>query len=279
VVPFDEWDYSARRVGCAARPILLDRMAMAETREAVRIALDAPDRPMASRFGRWLDVVSPWHLFAGVLLLQAALVLFVPSAEFFGDESRYVKFAENLLDGYYTPASDPDLTNGPGYPLVLVPLVAVDAPLVVMRLTNALWLAAAAVMMYRALLLVSTHRAAVLGAMALALYPPSLYWGSFLYTEAFSVFLMTAFNQERASPSLAAVTPGACLRIFSETFWRRSSALVPALRPMGDLDTPRWAGGAKASDRPYANSLRVLSRPSTQVLAWERRRYDAGTDL
>ena len=66
--------------------------------------------------------------------------------------------AERLVDGYYVTGDDdailnadpgsPDLWFGPGLPALLTPLVAVDAPLSLLRLTSALVLFAAVLLMY-----------------------------------------------------------------------------------------------------------------------------------
>jgi 4-amino-4-deoxy-L-arabinose transferase-like glycosyltransferase len=55
-----------------------------------------------------------------------------------GDESRYFQFAENILNGYYSPPPpDINLWNGPGYPLFLVPFVYLKLPLITITLANA----------------------------------------------------------------------------------------------------------------------------------------------
>lgn len=55
-----------------------------------------------------------------------------------GDEARYIQFAQNLLNGFYSPAyPNIDLINGPGYPILLMPFVAFKLPLIFITLFNA----------------------------------------------------------------------------------------------------------------------------------------------
>ena len=83
-------------------------------------------------------------------LLLPLLALFVAAWAFFperpDDEASYVVLAERLVDGYYVTGTttrfsnadpgSPDLWFGPGLPALLTPLVAVDAPLSLLRLTS-----------------------------------------------------------------------------------------------------------------------------------------------
>lgn len=73
------------------------------------------------------------------LLVYALIVIFQNSDSLMGDESRYFAFANNLLNGFYSPPPpDINLWNGPGFPLYLIPFVALKLPLIVIRLFNAL---------------------------------------------------------------------------------------------------------------------------------------------
>ena len=40
-----------------------------------------------------------------------------------GDEPRYLGYANNLLNGFYANPNNPELTNGPGYPLFIALLL------------------------------------------------------------------------------------------------------------------------------------------------------------
>lgn len=79
-------------------------------------------------------------IFIPLLILYVFISLLLSKNNFVGDEGRYVHFAENILKGYY---ANPDLKpgflwNGPGYPIVLSPLVFLKAPVLLPRLLNSL---------------------------------------------------------------------------------------------------------------------------------------------
>ena len=79
--------------------------------------------------------------------------------EFEGDESRYVKFAENLLHGFYSPPfPDINLWNGPGYPIVLIPLVYLKLPFLYFRLLNSFFLYFSLIFSYKTFCVFSSTR-------------------------------------------------------------------------------------------------------------------------
>ena len=110
----------------------------------------------------------------------------------FGDEWRYLYYANNLLHGFYSPRDRIFLWNGPGYPLLLVPFVKagwIDGA----RYANAIWHAGA--IGYAWLILRMRLRTPwALGAViVLGLYGPLREHLSLLYTEVFCFFLVTAW--------------------------------------------------------------------------------------
>src|SRR6266851_5649506 len=89
--------------------------------------------------GRTLTRLAP-------LLIVYAFVFFVasrPTLE--GDEPRYAEFATHLTHGYYSDRPDVNLWNGPGYPLVLAPFVALHLPWRVVKAVNVFFLFGAVV--------------------------------------------------------------------------------------------------------------------------------------
>jgi len=81
---------------------------------------------------------NPYILFSPFLVFSIAIVFLYPTHGTFGDENRYLFFASNLIHGYYSPpAPDIELGNGPGYSLILAPLVALKLPLTCITLFNA----------------------------------------------------------------------------------------------------------------------------------------------
>jgi hypothetical protein len=93
-----------------------------------------------------------------------------------GDEGPFLAAAHRLLHGQYALVGAMDgtkfLWHGPGLPALISPLVAIGAPLSVIRLLGPLLLFAAVVVFYRLLRLRLSRRIALIGAYALGLYAP-----------------------------------------------------------------------------------------------------------
>jgi 4-amino-4-deoxy-L-arabinose transferase-like glycosyltransferase len=134
-------------------------------------------------------------------LLLPLLALYLAAWAFFperpDDEASYVVLAERLVDGFYVTGDDdailnpdpgsPDLWFGPGLPALLAPLVAVDAPLSVLRLTSAFVLFAAVLLMYALARERWGSRIGLVAAYALGLYVPFLGLLSNLHSEVLAV--------------------------------------------------------------------------------------------
>ena len=134
-------------------------------------------------------------------LLLPLLALYLAAWAFFperpDDEASYVVLAERLVDGFYVTGDDeailnadpgsPDLWFGPGLPALLAPLVAVDAPLSVLRLTSAFVLFAAVLLMYALARDRWGPRVGLVAAYALGLYVPFLGLLSNLHSEVLAV--------------------------------------------------------------------------------------------
>ena len=137
-------------------------------------------------------------------LLLPLLALFLAAWAFFperpDDEASYVVLAERLVDGFYVTGDDdallderpgsPDLWYGPGLPVLLAPLVALDAPFSVLRLTSVLVLFAAVLLMYVLVRERWGMRAGLVAAYALGLYAPFLGLLSNLHSEVLGVFFV-----------------------------------------------------------------------------------------
>lgn len=133
-----------------------------------------------------------WWIPALVFAFVAAWVVKKATPGFAGDEWRYVWYAENLLEGYYSPRDNVMVWNGPVYPALLVPMVALGWPALVMKLANAVFLALAAACIFD---IVAAHRSRWLaGATALfaTVTPLGVMHTQLLYTEPFTVFALSA---------------------------------------------------------------------------------------
>lgn len=114
-----------------------------------------------------------------------------------GDEGAYVRFAQDLTHGTYAVASQQKdglyLWHGPGLPLVLAPLVALHAPVRVLRLVGPISLLLAGVFFWLFLRRRVSWWLALVGGMALALFPPYLRLVPHLFSEPLALmFLMVA---------------------------------------------------------------------------------------
>ena len=137
---------------------------------------------------------NPFIVFSPFLLLFVALVLKLHSDEMIGDEGGYMQFAQNILQGFYSPpAPDIDLWWGPGYPILLTPFIAMGLPLVFITLTNAVLQYLSIVMLFKAISqLVDFSKAmafSLLWGFCYSIYP----FMARILTETFSSFLITLF--------------------------------------------------------------------------------------
>lgn len=110
-----------------------------------------------------------------------------------GDELRYITYTENLTQGFYTDAENPNLSNGPGYPLVLLPFVALESNLLIPKLLNGIFVVLAIFFLYQTLLFYTKEKYALIIALLIGLYPPLLRWMPALYSESLSFLLVSGF--------------------------------------------------------------------------------------
>ena len=137
---------------------------------------------------------NPFLLFLPFLFFYAYVIVINKWPTLYGDEIRYVEFAHNLIHGYYSPSPPHiNLWSGPGYPLILLPFIAVHVPVLYITLLNAVYQYLAVVFLYKALELITNHRIAAFSALLLAIYPNALSILPILYTEAFTYLLISAF--------------------------------------------------------------------------------------
>jgi 4-amino-4-deoxy-L-arabinose transferase-like glycosyltransferase len=95
---------------------------------------------------------NPFLLFLPFLLLFMAYILKLHSNNLQGDESRYIFFVKNMIQGFYSPkAPDINLTNGPCYPLIILPFYALNTSKLFIALMNALFQYLSIVFLFKAL--------------------------------------------------------------------------------------------------------------------------------
>ena len=89
-----------------------------------------------------------WFFLLPFLFLYTFIVLKFYAEKLDGDESRYLMYANNLLNGFYSPKSEIFLWNGPGYPILLIPFVFFQLPLIFIALFNAILAYLSLIMFY-----------------------------------------------------------------------------------------------------------------------------------
>lgn len=137
---------------------------------------------------------SPFLFFSIFLILYIILIIIFATDVYFGDEPRYLTFAENLTRGFYSPPPpEINIKNGPGYPIVLTPFSALNLPLLCFKLLNAIFLYLAVVFFYKTLLFYVKQKTAKLFAVLFGLYFPLFQPLTHVVTEIFTVFLVTLF--------------------------------------------------------------------------------------
>lgn len=132
-------------------------------------------------------------LLAGTALLYVVATILSHRPDLIWDEGRYLWYARHLTQGFYAPENVPDILNGPGYPLVLAPLVALQVPLMGLRMFNAIFMALATWFSYRAVLACAGRRWALWVALVTALHPIFIRTAPFLMTEALTVCCIAGF--------------------------------------------------------------------------------------
>jgi len=150
---------------------------------------------------------NPFLLFSPFLIILLIIVFIFHNDIPGGDESRYLTFADNILNGFYSlPAPHLDLGNGPGYPLLLVPFVALHLPLVCIALMNAVFFYLSIVLIYKILIRFVSLRVSLIFSLFWACYIHVYEWMHVMYPEILTVFLISlitynvvkAFNIENS---------------------------------------------------------------------------------
>ena len=135
--------------------------------------------------GRFRDILgSPWLMFLPFLIVYMVFVMLMREHINDGDSLRYQFYAQNLLHGYFTDRDCVDIWNGPGYPLILVPILFLKLPMIAASFLNAFFQYLSVVFLYKIIKFVSTRAYAVVLALAWACYYPVQYHLYTLTTEA-----------------------------------------------------------------------------------------------
>lgn len=145
-----------------------------------------------ANFRRKFLSLNIWWKFFPFLLLYIIICISFASNEFIMDESRYVNFARNILEGYYSPPyPNIDLWNGPGYPLVIALFLFLKLPFIAIKILNAVLLYLSLIISYKTISIYTTEKKATLYTILLALYYPVFEMIPYLLTEPLAWFLIS----------------------------------------------------------------------------------------
>ncbi len=131
--------------------------------------------------------------FLPLLAVYIAIGVVFASDEIIHDEKRYLTYATNLTHGFFTDTDNPELRNGPGYPLIISPLVLLQMPNNIFKLLNAIFLLTAVVFFYKSIAIYLHPREAIALSYLLGLYPAFLKWMIYIHSESFTIFLICGF--------------------------------------------------------------------------------------
>ena len=135
---------------------------------------------------------NPYLLFSPFLIAFIIYVFIQPTNGTFGDEPRYLLYAQNLNHGFYSP---PDwnvwLINGPGYPILLMPFLALRLPLISMTIINAFFYYFSIILIYKSLKELVSHNLTLLFSLAWASYLVAYQSIPLIHTETLTYLLIT----------------------------------------------------------------------------------------
>lgn len=135
---------------------------------------------------------NPYLLFLPFLIIFVAIVLKMNNDALLGDEGRYLTFARNLLNGFYSPPPpDINLWNGPGYPFILMPFVALRLPLISITLLNAVFYYLSIVLLFKALRYFVSYKKSLAFSVFWGLYYTAYIQLPEIYTESLMYFLIS----------------------------------------------------------------------------------------
>ncbi len=145
-----------------------------------------------NKFTQWYSGHNIYIKLLPFLILYIAICILFTNNELVGDEGRYLSFANNLLNGFYSPPyPNIDLWNGPGYPVFLMPFVFCKFPLIALRLLNGFLLYFSLIISYKTLIIHSSTKSSILFTILLGLYFPIFELLPLILTESLSWFLIS----------------------------------------------------------------------------------------
>lgn len=141
---------------------------------------------------KFFDLPKSIQLFP-LLVFYIVLILFwkIPTVTA-GDEGRYLSFANNLINGFYSPPfPNINLWNGPGFPLFLIPFIYLKFGYVQLRVINAFLLYFSLIFTYKTTSKYCNAKNSLLITFATGLFIPSFQMLRFIHTESLTWLILS----------------------------------------------------------------------------------------
>lgn len=134
---------------------------------------------------------NPYVLFIPFLIFYLIIVWALRHHPVISDETRYIGYAQNIMHGFYSPpAPNIFLWNGPGYPVFLIPFVALKFPMVCIAMLNAILLYLSVVILFKILQRYISFRNAFLVSVFWACNINAYITMIYVFTESLTTFLI-----------------------------------------------------------------------------------------
>ncbi len=135
-----------------------------------------------------------WKLLP-LLITYLLIALVLGHRESVGDEHRYLFFAKNILNGFYSPPPpEISLWNGPGYPLIVAGALFLGFNKVMLSVINAFLLFGSLLIIHKSICLFTTSNKALIYTVLAGLYLPIWFYIPLVLTEILAWFLLSVIS-------------------------------------------------------------------------------------
>ena len=130
--------------------------------------------------------------FSPLLAVYLLVIILMPDRADDVDAGRYLRYAQNLTQGFYTSAEDPYFRNGPGYPIYLLPFELLNAPKWVPLIGHVFMSFGSVLFLFNALRVYISVRSSTFMCYLAGLFPIYLWYLPVIGTEPLAWFLSAA---------------------------------------------------------------------------------------
>ena len=137
--------------------------------------------------------LSPYLYFLPLFVIYLLVIILMGADEPEGDGIRYYAASHHFLQGQLTDPANPDIRNGPAYPLLIAPIVGLNLPVFFVHMLNVFLILGGSLYIFSLLKSWIGTRWALLAAYVVALYPPLIMEVPRVAYEALTVFLVCGY--------------------------------------------------------------------------------------